>query len=183
MIVHTHYIDILLIIERKCLSFTTNNDLSKFIILKYLRLVMAKELEREKDRFQIINPGKGKHVNMIGDVLSIYLSKNETNGTLSILEDRIYPGGGPLPHIQTREFEGFYILEGELDFNIDGQKVTAKTGTVINIPPNVVHNFKNNTNSIVRMLVIISPAGLEKMFEEVGTEIPNGDYDRNISNY
>ena len=99
---------------------------------------------------------------------------------MSILEDRIYPGGGPPSHIQTREFEGFYILEGELDFNIDGQKVTAKTGTVINIPPNLVHNFKNNTNNIVRILVIISPAGLEKMFEEVGTEIPNGDYDRNI---
>jgi hypothetical protein len=33
------------------------------------------------------------------------------------------------------------------------------------------------------MLGIISPAGLEKMFEEVGTEIPDVDYDRNISNY
>jgi len=58
---------------------------------------------------------------MIGDVLSIYLSKNETNVTFSILEDRIYPGGGPPPHIQTRESERFYILEGELDFNIDEQ--------------------------------------------------------------
>jgi len=144
---------------------------------------MAKEFEGENHRFQIINLRKGKHVNMIWDVLSIYLSKNETNGTFSILEDRIYPGGGPPPHIQTREFEGFYILEGELDFNLDGQKVPAKTGTVINIPPNVVHNFKNNTNSIVRMLVIISPVGLEKMFEEVGTEIPDDDYDRNITKY
>ena len=33
------------------------------------------------------------------------------------------------------------------------------------------------------MLVIISPAGLEKMFEEVGTEISDGDYDRNITKY
>jgi quercetin dioxygenase-like cupin family protein len=138
---------------------------------------------RNKDNFKIIQPGKGKHVNMIGDILSIYLSKNETNGTFSILEDRIYPGGGPPPHIQTREFEGFYILEGELDFNIDGKKITAKTGTVLNIPPNVPHNFKNNTNSIVRILVIISPAGLEKMFEEVGTEIPDDDYARNITKY
>ena len=61
--------------------------------------------------------------------------------------------------------------------------MTAKTGTIINIPPNVAHNFKNNTNSIVRMLVIIAPAGLEKMFEEIGTEVSNGDYDRNIRKY
>lgn len=136
-----------------------------------------------KDNLKIIQPGKGKHVNMIGDLLSIYLSKDETNGTFSILEDKVYPGGGPPPHIQTREFEAFHILEGELDFNIDGKKVTAKTGTVINIPPNMVHNFKNNTNDIVRMLVIISPAGLEKLFEEVGIEISDDDYDRNITKY
>lgn len=139
--------------------------------------------ENKEDRFQIIQPGKGKHVNMLGDLLSICLSKNETNGTFSILEDRIYPGGGPPPHIQTREFEAFYMLGGELDFNIDGRKVTAKTGTVINIPPNVAHSFKNNTNSIVRMLVIIAPAGLEKMFEEVGTEVSSDVYDRNITKY
>jgi quercetin dioxygenase-like cupin family protein len=139
--------------------------------------------EKKDNPFQIIQPGKGKHLNMIGDILSIYLSKHETNGTFSILEDRIYPGGGPPPHIQTREFEAFYILEGELDFNIDGRKVTAISGTVINIPPNVTHNFKNNTNSIVRMLVIIAPAGLEKIFEEVGTEISDDDYDRNITKY
>jgi quercetin dioxygenase-like cupin family protein len=144
---------------------------------------MTKEFEGENDSFQIIKPGKGKHVNMIGDILSIYLTKNETNGTFSILEDRVYPGGGPPSHIQTREFEAFYILEGELDLNIDGKKVIAKTGTVINIPPNIVHNFKNNTNSIVRILVIISPAGLEQLFEEVGTEISDGDYDRNITKY
>ena len=46
---------------------------------------MAKEFEGENDRFQIIKPGKGKHVNMIGDKLSIYLSKNETNGTIQYI--------------------------------------------------------------------------------------------------
>ena len=30
---------------------------------------MAKEFDEENDRFQIIKPGKGKHVNMIGDIL------------------------------------------------------------------------------------------------------------------
>jgi len=84
------------------------------------------------------------------------------------------------PHIQTREFEAFYIIEGKLDFNINGKKIIAKTGTVINIPPNIVHNFRNNTHSIVRMLIIISPAGLEKMFEEFGKEVSDNDYDKSI---
>ena len=71
----------------------------------------------------------------------------KTNGTYSILESKVYPRGGPPPHLQTREFEGFYILEGELDF-INGKQVTSKTGTVINIPPRVIHSFKNNTDHI-----------------------------------
>ena len=79
---------------------------------------------------------------MLGDILSIILSKNETNGTYSILESKVYPGGGPPPHLQTKEFEGFYILKGELDFIINGKQVTSKTGTVINIPPRVIHSFK-----------------------------------------
>ena len=137
---------------------------------------MAKE-EKEEDKFQIIKPGEGKHVNVLGDIFSIFLSKNETNETYSILEIKVYPEGGPPAHLQTREFEGFYILEGELDFNIDGKQVTSKVGTVINVPPNVVHSFKNNTNNIVRMLVILAPAGLEKAFEEAGIEV----YDTNIT--
>ena len=41
---------------------------------------------------------------------------------------------------------------------------------MINIPPRVIHSFKNNTDTIVKILVIIAPGNLEKMFEEVGTK-------------
>jgi hypothetical protein len=62
---------------------------------------------RNEDTLRIIQPGKGKHVNMTGDILSIYLSKNETNGTFSILEDRIYPGGGPPPQFKPENLRDF----------------------------------------------------------------------------
>ena len=38
---------------------------------------------------------------------------------------------------------------------------------MINIPPRVIHSFKNNTDNIVRLLIIIAPDGMEKLFEEV----------------
>ena len=133
-------------------------------------------MTKEKE-VQIIEPGGGKHVMISGDVNSILLAKNQTNGTYSIVEGRIYPGGGPPPHLQTREYEGFYILDGELIFNVEGKQVISKAGTMINIPPNVIHSFKNNTDNIVRVLIIIAPAGMEKLFEEVGTEV----FDTNIA--
>ena len=42
---------------------------------------------------------------------------------------------------------------------------------MINIPPQAIHSFKNNTDNIARVLVIIAPSGMEKLFEEVGTEV------------
>ena len=131
----------------------------------------------KENEIQIIEPGEGKHMMISGDINSILLTKNQTNGSYSIVECKVYPGGGPPPHYQTREFEGVYVLDGELTFDVGGKQVISKVGTMINIPPRVIHSFKNNTNNIVRVLVIIAPAGMEKLFEEVGTEV----FDMNIA--
>ena len=131
----------------------------------------------KENEVQIIEPGGGKHILIAGDINSILLAKNQTNGTYSIVEGRIYPGRGPPPPIQTREYKGSYVLDGELNFNVEGKQVISKAGTMINIPPNVIHSFKNHTDNIVRVLIIIAPAGMEKLFEEVGTEV----FDTNIA--
>jgi mannose-6-phosphate isomerase-like protein (cupin superfamily) len=94
-----------------------------------------------------------------------------------VIEGRISPGGGSSPHIQKREYMGYYILDGELVFNVEGKQVISKAGTMINIPPNAIRSFKNNTDNIVRVLIIIAPTGMEKLFEEVGTEV----FDINIA--
>jgi quercetin dioxygenase-like cupin family protein len=131
----------------------------------------------KENELQIIEPGRGKHIMISEDIISILLAKNQTNRTYSIVEGRISPGGGSPSHIQTREYMGYYILDGELVFDIEGKQVISKAGTVINIPPNVIRSFKNNTDNVVRVLIMIAPAGMEKLFEEVGTEV----FDINIA--
>ena len=81
---------------------------------------------------------------------------------------KLSPGGGPPPHIQTREHEGFYVTEGEITFMVDKQRIEAKPGTFVNIPPNVLHSFKNETNEIAKVVGILSPSGFEQFFVEVG---------------
>ncbi len=44
------------------------------------------------------------------------------------------PGGGPPFHIQIREEEAFYILEGEVTFYGEDGEVVAGPGTHLNIP-------------------------------------------------
>jgi mannose-6-phosphate isomerase-like protein (cupin superfamily) len=125
----------------------------------------------EDKKVEILEPNKGKHIAVAGDINTILASKEDTGGTYSFIEAKVFPGGGPIPHIQTREHEGFYILEGQIIFNVDEQRIEAKPGTFVNIPPNVLHSFKNETNEIAKLIIVLAPAGMEQLFVEVGLEI------------
>jgi quercetin dioxygenase-like cupin family protein len=124
-------------------------------------------------KIKILEPNKGKHIAIVGDINTILAFKEDTGGTYSFIEAKVFPGGGPIPHIQTREHEGFYVVEGQIIFNVDGQRIEAKPGTFVNIPPNVLHSFKNETNENAKMIIVLSPAGLEQFFVEAGLEVSN----------
>jgi quercetin dioxygenase-like cupin family protein len=124
-------------------------------------------------KIKILEPNKGKHIAIVGDINTILVSKEDTGGTYSFIEAKVFPGGGPIPHIQTREHEGFYVVEGQIIFNVDGQRIEAKPGTFVNIPPDVLHSFKNETNENAKMIIVLSPAGLEQFFVEAGLEVSN----------
>jgi quercetin dioxygenase-like cupin family protein len=130
---------------------------------------MANENRNEKAK--IVGPSKGRHIAVVGDINTIIVSKEDTGGTYSFVEAKIFPGGGPPPHIQTREYEGFYVIEGQVTFKVNGQTIVAKPGTFINIPPGVLHSFKNETNEIAKFVGVLSPGGMEQLFVEVGIEV------------
>jgi quercetin dioxygenase-like cupin family protein len=123
------------------------------------------------DKIKITEPNCGKHIAIAGDINSILASKDDTDGTYSVVEAKVFPNGGPVSHIQTREHEGFYVLEGEITFTVEGKEIIAKPGTFVNVPPNVIHSFKNKTVVLARMLIILAPGGLEDLFVEVGDEV------------
>ena len=106
-----------------------------------------------------------------GDINTIVASKEDTGRTYSFIEAKVFPGGGPAPHIQTREHEGFYVIEGQLIFKVDKQRIEAKPRTFGNVPPNVLHSFKNETNEIAKLIIILSPPGMEQLFIEICMEV------------
>ena len=84
------------------------------------------------------------------------------------------PGGGPPPHIHSREEEGFYILEGEITFRIGEQRLVATAGMFANMPVGTPHSFRNESSKPAKMLISVAPAGLEGMFFDVGVPLPEG---------
>src|SRR5437764_6416928 len=122
----------------------------------------------------IRTPGEGRTVAVVGDVYRFLATGEDTNGRYAVWEAVVPPGSGPPPHVHSREEEGFYVLEGEVTFTVNGERVVATAGTFANMPVGTPHSFKNESDRPAKMLLSVAPAGLEQMFFEVGVPLAEG---------
>jgi quercetin dioxygenase-like cupin family protein len=113
-------------------------------------------------------------VAVVGDVYRFLATGDDTGGKYAVFEAIVSPGGGPPPHVHSREEEGFYVLEGEITFQVGNRRLVAGPGTFANMPVGTPHSFKNESGRPAKMLISLAPAGLEKMFFEVGVTLPEG---------
>lgn len=102
-----------------------------------------------------------------GDEVRFLITGEETGGAFCIMETKVAPGGGTPPHIHHREDESFYLMQGALKVHVGDKTVNASPGDFVHLPRGIVHSFKNTSNESARMLVTLTPARLEKFFEEV----------------
>jgi mannose-6-phosphate isomerase-like protein (cupin superfamily) len=119
-------------------------------------------------------PRQGRTVSLVGDVYRFLATGEDTDFKYALIEALVGPGGGPPPHVHSREDEGFYILEGEISFTVNGERVVATAGMFANMPVGTPHSFKNESSKPAKMLVSVAPAGLEKMFMEIGVPLAEG---------
>lgn len=119
----------------------------------------------------VLTPGSGPAYYVVGDLYTILTPGADTGGAFALIHAVVPPGGGPPPHVHRREDEAFYVLEGELTFHADGQSFTAGAGTWVTLAKNSVHRFHNDSAVPARMLILVTPAGLEKFFAEVGQPV------------
>ncbi len=115
-----------------------------------------------------LKPGKGKSLWVLGDLYTFKVVGEDTGGSFALIEGQVQPENGPPPHIHHREDETFYVLEGEFSFLHGDITFTATAGSFVYIPKGTLHTFKNIGTSQGRFLVVITPAGFEKFFEEIG---------------
>src|SRR3954452_318995 len=109
-------------------------------------------------------PGKGRTVAGVGDVSRFLATGADTNGAYALFEAVVPPGGGPPPHAHSREEESFYVLDGQITFTVNGERIVAGPGTFANMPVGSLHAFKNESDRTARMFISVAPAGLEEMF-------------------
>lgn len=115
---------------------------------------------------------------VVSDVYHILATGEETGGMLGLIDALVPPGGGPPPHVHTREDEFFYILEGQITFYIEPAAaqapIIARAGTFLFAPKNQKHRFRNETDKPARMLFGVLPGGFERMFMDAGKQLAPG---------
>jgi len=106
-----------------------------------------------------------------GDLYSLLATGKETNNAFFQFEAIVPEGGGPPPHVHSREDESFYIVSGSLEILLGDKTYQAKRGDFVYIARGTIHQFKNVGRDSAVQLVTFVPAGVERFFQEVFAEV------------
>jgi quercetin dioxygenase-like cupin family protein len=131
-------------------------------------------------RYQIVPPGGGEQLGVRGSTLLFKAVAATTGGAFS-LHERHVPAGGRRPpaHVHPDRVEAFWVLDGEAEFELDGESATATAGSFVLVPGGVAHTFGATASTPAHVLVLHAPA-LDDYFRELadlwsGAEPPRRD--------
>jgi mannose-6-phosphate isomerase-like protein (cupin superfamily) len=117
-----------------------------------------------------VKAGEREPLNILGMPLTMLCEARETGGAWSLFEEEVPLGMGPPPHRHDWD-EAYYILDGEIDFEIDGKTVKSRAGDFNYLPRMTVHGFKGTSSSPARVLIFAAPAHGTEFFEELNREV------------
>jgi quercetin dioxygenase-like cupin family protein len=120
----------------------------------------------EGNQVNYVSAGTGPVYRSPIDEITFLMTGEQTGGAFFMAEVSVPPGAGNPPHIHHREEETFYLQQGTLTIQVGGKTLNASPGDVVCLPRGVAHCFQNTGNVDAKFLVVATPAGLEKFFEE-----------------
>ncbi|HEX6444978.1 MAG TPA: cupin domain-containing protein [Streptosporangiales bacterium] len=110
------------------------------------------------------------------DTVTVKADTRQTNGSLTVFEFVIAPKRGPALHTHIREDEVWWVLDGDFRFKAGETELRASTGGMAFGPRGTPHAFQNVGDTPGRLLVITTPSGAERLFEQAA-ELMRGPED------
>ncbi len=109
--------------------------------------------------------GEGEARWWIGGLAVIKATAANTGGQMTIVEITEAPGAEAPLHVHYREDEGFWILEGDVTFEVGDVTFEAHPGDYAFGPRDVPHRYTVG-DAGCRMLFILTPGGFEDLLLE-----------------
>lgn len=124
----------------------------------------------------ILGPGGHRAdapLNVVGEPTLVKVSAKDTGGALALFHLVAPRLSGPPLHVHSLEDETFYVLKGELVFEINGERSTVGAGGVIFLPRGIPHRYQNFSPEEAELLIAVTPgASFEAFFGELSAATP-----------
>ena len=102
----------------------------------------------------------------------VLLRSEESDGVVSIIDNTV-PANWPGPYLHRHDFdEAFYVLEGELTFQVEDAVITKRAGELAFAPRGVAHTLANHSDAPARYVLVCTPAGFERYFARMNENPP-----------
>ena len=113
----------------------------------------------------------GRSFGHLGSAVTFKHEPADNGDALLLFEVRTPAGHGVPPHTE-RNHEAFYVLEGTLEIEADGERHALGPGEFLSIRPGVLHALHNPGPGWLRVLTWVSPGSQHvRFFESLGTPI------------
>jgi mannose-6-phosphate isomerase-like protein (cupin superfamily) len=160
--------------------------LSSILPMAALQEMLVQQVEAQNAPTQtpaphILGAGQDRfdHLHSIGFSTGMLfkVSSTDTNGALFVIEHTHLTAGGPPLHLHLQQEEWFYVMAGEVAFQVGDQRANLKAGESVLAPRRVPHTFSSVGPEPARMLIAFCPAGkMEQYFRAVEADPKrNGD--------
>jgi quercetin dioxygenase-like cupin family protein len=113
-----------------------------------------------------VRSGEGEALWWLGSLAVIKATAADTGGQMTIVEITEAPGVEAPLHVHHREDEGFWVLEGDVSFEVGGTAFEASAGDFAYGPRDIPHRYTVG-DAGCRMLFIFTPGGFEDVIREM----------------
>jgi quercetin dioxygenase-like cupin family protein len=116
-----------------------------------------------------VKNGQVPALSVLGTQVRFLCEADDTGNAWSLMEVTMPLNSGPPLHAHDWD-EGYYIIEGEVQFTIGEQSVLAAAGDFLYTAAGMPHGFRGASER-ARMLILDVPAHAGKFFKEVNREV------------
>ncbi|NNC89542.1 MAG: cupin domain-containing protein [Akkermansiaceae bacterium] len=115
-------------------------------------------------------PGNPRSVTVFGGAIRITfcVERESTDGRYSLYEITCEPGSGPPLHVHSDIDEAFYVVSGAFQFQIGEERLPAPAGWFGQGPRHIPHAFTACGSTPAKLVMVVSPGGLEEFFVGLG---------------
>jgi len=132
-------------------------------------------------KYKVFAPGEGLRLfSGPGRDLIFKVTGQDTGGAFDYFIVEVAPKGGPPLHVHHKQEETIHVLKGEFKIRIGEEIFHLTEGGFAYLPSKVPHAFLNLTESPGEIIVVYTPGGGHKFYEELGPLTRNGSPDHKV---